>query len=67
MSSMSTDAKLRVIRLYYIILCLKYLQTKAVKQVEESTQTLDPAMIGVLVGMALMFVIICVVLRLFSR
>ncbi|XP_061377559.1 uncharacterized protein LOC116766827 isoform X2 [Danaus plexippus] len=38
-----------------------------VKQVEESTQTLDPAMIGVLVGMALMFVIICVVLRLFSR
>lgn len=40
---------------------------KAVKQVEESTRTLDPAMIGVLVGMALMFVIICVVLRLFSR
>nr|XP_026489187.1 uncharacterized protein LOC113395728 isoform X1 [Vanessa tameamea] len=38
-----------------------------VKQVEESTRTLDPAMIGVLVGMALMFVIICVVLRLFSR
>ncbi|XP_045534915.1 uncharacterized protein LOC106719847 isoform X1 [Papilio machaon] len=40
---------------------------KSQKQVEESTQTLDPAMIGVLVGMALMFVIICVVLRLFSR
>ncbi|CAH2105267.1 unnamed protein product [Euphydryas editha] len=38
-----------------------------VKQIEESTRTLDPAMIGVLVGMALMFVIICVVLRLFSR
>ncbi|KAF9415814.1 hypothetical protein HW555_006641 [Spodoptera exigua] len=38
-----------------------------VKPVEESTRTLDPAMIGVLVGMALMFVIICVVLRLFSR
>ncbi|KAI8423972.1 hypothetical protein MSG28_002638 [Choristoneura fumiferana] len=37
------------------------------KQVELSTKTLDPAMIGVLVGMALMFVIICVVLRLFSR
>ncbi|XP_072939606.1 uncharacterized protein jus isoform X2 [Epargyreus clarus] len=37
------------------------------KQIEESTRTLDPAMIGVLVGMALMFVIICVVLRLFSR
>ncbi|KAM8705282.1 hypothetical protein ACLKA7_009704 [Drosophila subpalustris] len=28
---------------------------------------LDPAMIGVLVGMALMFIIICVVLRLFSQ
>lgn len=27
----------------------------------------DPAMIGILVGMALMFIIICVVLRLFSR
>ncbi|XP_038223154.1 uncharacterized protein LOC119840544 isoform X1 [Zerene cesonia] len=37
------------------------------KEVEISTKTLDPAMIGVLVGMALMFVIICVVLRLFSR
>ncbi|XP_063360204.1 uncharacterized protein LOC134649392 isoform X3 [Cydia amplana] len=37
------------------------------KQVEPSTKTIDPAMIGVLVGMALMFVIICVVLRLFSR
>ncbi|XP_024083785.1 uncharacterized protein LOC106664886 isoform X2 [Cimex lectularius] len=30
-------------------------------------QYIDPAMIGVLVGMALMFVIICVVLRLFSK
>ncbi|XP_037868805.1 uncharacterized protein LOC101739610 isoform X2 [Bombyx mori] len=38
-----------------------------VKPVDESTRTVDPAMIGVLVGMALMFVIICVVLRLFSR
>ncbi|KAG7308005.1 hypothetical protein JYU34_006636 [Plutella xylostella] len=37
------------------------------KQIEESTKTLDPAMIGVLVGMALMFIIICVVLQLFSR
>jgi hypothetical protein len=27
----------------------------------------DPAMIGVLVGMALMFIILCVVLRLFSK
>ncbi|KAM3960988.1 EB domain-containing julius seizure protein [Aphomia sociella] len=34
---------------------------------EVPIRTLDPAMIGVLVGMALMFVIICVVLRLFSR
>ncbi|RLU23171.1 hypothetical protein DMN91_005449 [Ooceraea biroi] len=32
-----------------------------------SLRYIDPAMIGVLVGMALMFVIICVVLRLFSR
>ncbi|XP_030563003.1 uncharacterized protein LOC115764228 isoform X2 [Drosophila novamexicana] len=32
----------------------------------ESTY-IDPAMIGVLVGMALMFIIICVVLRLFSQ
>lgn len=39
----------------------------AEKHIEESTRTVDPAMIGVLVGMALMFVIICVVLRLFSR
>uniref|UniRef100_A0A1B0CAY1 EB domain-containing protein n=2 Tax=Lutzomyia longipalpis TaxID=7200 RepID=A0A1B0CAY1_LUTLO len=33
----------------------------------EPVTYVDPAMIGVLVGMALMFVIICVVLRLFSR
>lgn len=32
-----------------------------------SLQYIDPAMIGVLVGMALMFIIICVVLRLFSK
>ncbi|XP_039750020.1 uncharacterized protein LOC120626542 isoform X1 [Pararge aegeria] len=38
-----------------------------VKQIDEPIRTLDPAMIGVLVGMALMFVIICVVLRLFSK
>ncbi|XP_053604134.1 uncharacterized protein jus isoform X1 [Plodia interpunctella] len=37
------------------------------KEPDISTKTIDPAMIGVLVGMALMFVIICVVLRLFSR
>ncbi|CAH0729168.1 unnamed protein product, partial [Brenthis ino] len=43
------------------------IECKAVKQIEEPIRTLDPAMIGVLVGMALMFVIICVVLRLFSR
>ncbi|XP_011137939.1 uncharacterized protein LOC105182301 isoform X2 [Harpegnathos saltator] len=38
-------------------------------EVNEPTnvQYVDPAMIGVLVGMALMFIIICVVLRLFSR
>ncbi|KAL6418691.1 hypothetical protein ACFW04_011876 [Cataglyphis niger] len=32
-----------------------------------SIRYIDPAMIGVLVGMALMFIIICVVLRLFSN
>ncbi|XP_037910440.1 uncharacterized protein LOC119651124 isoform X2 [Hermetia illucens] len=34
---------------------------------DEVERYVDPAMIGVLVGMALMFIIICVVLRLFSR
>ncbi|XP_032680408.1 uncharacterized protein LOC116848428 isoform X2 [Odontomachus brunneus] len=40
-----------------------------VAEVKEPTslQYIDPAMIGVLVGMALMFIIICIVLRLFSR
>ncbi|XP_022209429.2 uncharacterized protein LOC111065516 isoform X2 [Drosophila obscura] len=38
------------------------------RQDKRGTETyIDPAMIGVLVGMALMFVIICVVLRLFSQ
>lgn len=40
---------------------------EAVKENLQPIQYVDPAMIGVLVGMALMFVIICVVLRLFSR
>ncbi|XP_034935804.1 uncharacterized protein jus isoform X2 [Chelonus insularis] len=34
---------------------------------EESLRYVDPAMIGILVAMALMFIIICVVLRLFSK
>lgn len=40
-----------------------------VAEIKEPTslQYIDPAMIGVLVGMALMFIIICVVLRLFSK
>lgn len=33
----------------------------------EPERYIDPAMIGILVGMAIMFIIICVVLRLFSR
>ncbi|XP_043581321.1 uncharacterized protein LOC122567138 isoform X1 [Bombus pyrosoma] len=38
------------------------------EQIEEpNLQYIDPTMIGVLVGMALMFIIICVVLRLFSK
>ena len=32
-----------------------------------SSSPVDPAMIGILVGLAVMFVIICVVLRLFSK
>lgn len=39
----------------------------AVQNPTVPTQYVDPAMIGVLVGMALMFIIICVVLRLFSK
>ncbi|XP_011305934.1 uncharacterized protein jus isoform X4 [Fopius arisanus] len=38
----------------------------AVKE-EENLRYVDPAMIGILVAMALMFIIICVVLRLFSK
>ncbi|XP_076673176.1 EB domain-containing julius seizure protein isoform X2 [Andrena cerasifolii] len=34
---------------------------------EPNLQYIDPTMIGVLVGMALMFIILCVVLRLFSK
>ncbi|XP_044577390.1 uncharacterized protein LOC123260380 isoform X2 [Cotesia glomerata] len=34
---------------------------------EENLRYTDPAMIGILVAMALMFIIICVVLRLFSK
>lgn len=33
----------------------------------EPERYIDPAMIGILVGMAIMFIIICIVLRLFSR
>ncbi|XP_017878713.1 uncharacterized protein LOC108624136 isoform X2 [Ceratina calcarata] len=39
----------------------------AEKTEDPNLQYIDPTMIGVLVGMALMFVIICVVLRLFSK
>ncbi|XP_077288100.1 EB domain-containing julius seizure protein isoform X1 [Arctopsyche grandis] len=39
----------------------------AISEKPQPIKYIDPAMIGVLVGMALMFVIICVVLRLFSR
>ncbi|XP_068240053.1 uncharacterized protein [Palaemon carinicauda] len=37
------------------------------KNPQQGPGQVDPAMIGVLVGLALMFVIICVVLRLFSK
>ncbi|XP_071444341.1 uncharacterized protein jus isoform X2 [Hetaerina americana] len=39
----------------------------AIKEQKPSLPPVDPAMIGVLVGLALMFVILCVVLRLFSK
>ncbi|EEB10578.1 conserved hypothetical protein [Pediculus humanus corporis] len=37
------------------------------KEPKENPHRVDPAMIGILAGMALMFIIICVVLRLFSK
>lgn len=37
------------------------------RESREPERYVDPAMIGILAGMALMFIIICVVLRLFSR
>ncbi|XP_037030679.1 uncharacterized protein LOC119070437 isoform X3 [Bradysia coprophila] len=39
----------------------------AKQESREPERYVDPAMIGILAGMALMFIIICVVLRLFSR
>ncbi|KAJ6637205.1 Glycerophosphodiester phosphodiesterase GDPD5, partial [Pseudolycoriella hygida] len=39
----------------------------AKQESREPERYIDPAMIGILAGMALMFIIICVVLRLFSR
>lgn len=39
----------------------------ATQESREPERYIDPAMIGILAGMALMFIIICVVLRLFSR
>lgn len=43
------------------------IECKGKQMKHEVERYVDPAMIGVLVGMALMFIIICVVLRLFSR
>ncbi|GLH10998.1 EB module, partial [Gryllus bimaculatus] len=39
----------------------------SVPETPKQVTHIDPAMIGVLVGMALMFIILCVVLRLFSK
>ncbi|XP_026482148.1 uncharacterized protein LOC113389317 [Ctenocephalides felis] len=44
-----------------------YSQDIVKPEIPKSERYVDPAMIGVLVGMALMFIIICVVLRLFSN
>lgn len=45
---------------------IKHVHT-VTRESREPERYVDPAMIGILAGMALMFVIICVVLRLFSR
>lgn len=44
-----------------------YHLSTALQESREPERYIDPAMIGILAGMALMFIIICVVLRLFSR
>lgn len=49
----------------YIDLCVYLFKGRGDKKGPETY--IDPAMIGVLIGMALMFIIICVVLRLFSQ
>lgn len=45
---------------------IDYMHT-VTRESREPERYVDPAMIGILAGMALMFIIICVVLRLFSR
>lgn len=45
----------------------RYMITVTRDSSREPERYIDPAMIGILAGMALMFIIICVVLRLFSR
>lgn len=52
---------------YTHIYCLCRFFIVAIQNPTAPVQYVDPAMIGVLVGMALMFIIICVVLRLFSK
>jgi len=53
-------------KFWYIPMFVRLIVSASNKE-PASVQYIDPAMIGVLVGMALMFVIICVVLRLFSK
>lgn len=50
----------------WVEICLTFLNQGRQDKTGPETY-IDPAMIGVLIGMALMFVIICVVLRLFSQ
>lgn len=52
---------------YIIILNLSIYIYSGKPDIREPERYIDPAMIGILAGMALMFIIICVVLRLFSR
>ncbi|XP_044011852.1 uncharacterized protein LOC122854889 isoform X3 [Aphidius gifuensis] len=44
-----------------------YVECVAEQQADENLRYVNPAMISILVAMALMFIIICVVLRLFSK
>lgn len=51
----------------FFLLIFKHLRTAVKDMPPEKLQYVDPTMIFILVVMALMFIIICIVLRLFAR